>query len=101
MANFYDWYKVVNYRDHPYDIKGQEHADLRIYRTFKSNWNTICLPISLTEEQIKKAFGENTVIAEFVNVVKANVLMTEMFCSSKTTHDWYRGRQTIYHDGAG
>lgn len=61
------------YQDHPYDIKGQEHADLRIYRTFKSNWNTICLPISLTEAQIKKAFGEHTVIAEFVNVIKANV----------------------------
>ena len=74
------------YQDHPYDIKGQEHADLRIYRTFKSNWNTICLPISLTEEQIKKAFGENTVIAEFVNVVKANVDDGNVL-QFKTTHD--------------
>lgn len=73
------------YQDHPYDIKGQEHADLRIYRTFKSNWNTICLPISLTEEQIKKAFGENTVIAEFVNVVKAKVDDGNVL-QFKTTH---------------
>ena len=74
------------YQDHPYDIKGQEHADLRIYRTFKSNWNTICLPISLTEAQITKAFGENTVIAEFVNVIKANVDDGNVL-QFKTTHE--------------
>lgn len=59
------------YQDHAYDIKGQDHADLRIYRTFKSNWNTICLPITLTNEQVKKTFGDNTVVAEFVDVIKA------------------------------
>lgn len=59
------------YQDHAYDIKGQEHADLRIYRTFKSNWNTICLPVSLTNEQVKKTFGDNTVVAEFIGVTKA------------------------------
>lgn len=59
------------YQDHDYDIKGQEHADLRIYRTFKSNWNTICLPITLSNEQVKKTFGENTVVAEFIDVIKA------------------------------
>lgn len=74
------------YQDHAYDIKGQEHADLRIYRTFKSNWNTICLPVTLTEEQVKKAFGDNTVVAEFVGVQKAatedgNIL------KFKTTHE--------------
>lgn len=74
------------YQDHAYDIKGQEHADLRIYRTFKSNWNTICLPITLTDEQVKKAFGDNTVVAEFMGVQKAanedgNIL------KFKTTHE--------------
>lgn len=59
------------YQDHTYDIKGQKHADLRIYRTFKSNWNTICLPVSLTNEQVKKTFGDNTVVAEFIGVTKA------------------------------
>lgn len=74
------------YQDHAYDISGQDHADLRIYRTFKSNWNTICLPVTLTAEQVKKTFGENTVVAEFIGVQKGAV-EEENILKFKTTHE--------------
>lgn len=60
------------YQDHDYDIAGQEHADLRIYRTFKNNWNTVCLPVTLTGQQVKKTFGSGTVVAEFTGVSRAS-----------------------------
>lgn len=74
------------YQDDDYDIKGQEHADLRIYRTFKSNWNTICLPVTLTDGQVKKTFGDNTVVAEFVGVQKAAAEEANIL-RFKTTHE--------------
>lgn len=41
-------------------------VDARVYRTLTDGeWSTICLPFAMTEEQVKKAFGEGTEIGEF------------------------------------
>lgn len=43
-----------------------ESVDVRVYRTFTDGeWSTICLPFDMTEEQVKKAFGEGTEIGNF------------------------------------
>ena len=42
--------------------------DLLVKRTLKANtWSTICLPFSMTEAQVKAAFGDDVQLAEFVD----------------------------------
>lgn len=47
---------------------------LHLKRTFSkgsdgsNNWNTIVLPVALTESQVKQAFGENTMLAKLYDV---------------------------------
>ncbi len=41
-------------------------VDVRVKRTIKANeWSTICLPFSMTEAQVKSAFGDDVQLADF------------------------------------
>ena len=41
-------------------------VDVRVKRTIKANeWSTLCLPFSMTGEQVKEAFGEDVQLADF------------------------------------
>ena len=43
---------------------------IRVKRTVKAGeWNTICLPFSMTEEQVYEAFGEDVQLMEFIEYV--------------------------------
>ena len=43
------------------------NVDVHVKRTIKANeWSTICLPFSMTEEQVKSAFGDDVILAEFL-----------------------------------
>ena len=43
-----------------------EGADVRVMRTiYADEWSTICLPFSMTEEQVKATFGEDVELADF------------------------------------
>ena len=43
-----------------------ENVNVRVRRTIKAgNWSTICLPFSMTEEQVKSAFGEDVLLGDF------------------------------------
>ena len=52
---------------------------LHLKRTFSkgsdgsNNWNTIVLPVALTESQVKQAFGENTMLAKLHDVTDHSV----------------------------
>lgn len=40
---------------------------IKVKRTLKANqWNTICFPFAMTEEQVYEAFGEDVQVAEFI-----------------------------------
>lgn len=42
--------------------------DYLVTRTLKAgNWSTICLPFSMTTDEMKEAFGEDVALADFVN----------------------------------
>ena len=54
---------------------------LHLERTFSkgengNNWNTIILPVALTETQVKGAFGENTKLAKLYALTDKNILFT-------------------------
>lgn len=52
-------------------------AKVAIERTLSSDyWNTLCLPFSLDEDQIKATFGESTIITEFDDVNAEGTVMT-------------------------
>ena len=43
------------------------HADVSVKRTINCNeWSTICLPFSMSEAQVKAAFGDKVKLAEFM-----------------------------------
>lgn len=43
-----------------------KQVDVTVNRTIKANqWSTICLPFDMSEAQVKEAFGNDVVIAEF------------------------------------
>ena len=43
-----------------------ENLDVNVKRTIKADeWNTICLPFAMTEEQVKTAFGDDVQLAAF------------------------------------
>ncbi|MBR6030536.1 MAG: hypothetical protein IKP36_01065 [Bacteroidaceae bacterium] len=45
------------------------NVDVRVKRTIKADeWSTICLPFSMTETQVKEAFGDNVQLGEFNGV---------------------------------
>lgn len=55
-----------------------EEAEILVKRTIPANqWNTICLPFAMTEEQVKETFGEDVQLAEFLEY-EANDNLTEI-----------------------
>ena len=45
-----------------------EGVDVRVKRTIKAGeWSTICLPFSMTEAQVKAAFGEDVKLGDFTS----------------------------------
>jgi hypothetical protein len=43
-----------------------DHVDVRVKRTLTAGvWNTICLPFSMTEAQVKTTFGDDVLLGDF------------------------------------
>lgn len=52
-----------------YTYEAKNNATVTLTKPLKANvWNAICLPFSMTEQQVRNAFGENARIAEFKEV---------------------------------
>ncbi len=52
-----------------YTYKAKNNATVALTKPLQANvWNAICLPFSMTEQQVRNAFGENARIAEFKKV---------------------------------
>ena len=52
-----------------YTYEAKDNAMVTLTKPLKANvWNAICLPFSMTEQQVRNAFGENARIAEFKEV---------------------------------
>lgn len=52
-----------------YTYEAKNNATVTLTKPLTANvWNTICLPFSMTEQQVRNAFGENARIAEFKKV---------------------------------
>lgn len=52
-----------------YTYEAKNNTTVTLTKPLKANvWNAICLPFSMTEQQIRNAFGENARIAEFKKV---------------------------------
>lgn len=56
-------------QDNGYTYEAKNNATVTLTKPLKANvWNAICLPFSMTEQQVRSAFGEDTRIAEFKKV---------------------------------
>lgn len=52
-----------------YTYEAKNNATVTLTKPLKANvWNAICLPFSMTEQQVRSAFGEDACIAEFKKV---------------------------------
>ena len=52
-----------------YTYEAKNNATVTLTKPLTANvWNAICLPFSMTEQQVRNAFGENARIAEFKKV---------------------------------
>lgn len=52
-----------------YTYEAKNNATVTLTKPLKANvWNAICLPFSMTEQQVRNAFGEDARIAEFKKV---------------------------------
>lgn len=52
-----------------YTYEAKNNATVTLTKPLKANvWNAICLPFSMTEQQVRNAFGEEARIAEFKKV---------------------------------
>lgn len=52
-----------------YTYEAKNNATVTLTKPLSANvWNAICLPFSMTEQQVRNAFGENARIAEFKKV---------------------------------
>lgn len=52
-----------------YKYEAKNNATVTLTKPLQANvWNAICLPFSMTEQQVRNAFGENARIAEFKKV---------------------------------
>ncbi len=62
--------KLITSTVSPKDLTAydQQTVDLTVYRYIYKGWNTICLPFSLTEEQINEIFGEECRLETLVGV---------------------------------
>lgn len=56
-----------------YTYEAKNNATVKLTKPLSANvWNAICLPFSMTEQQVRNAFGENARIAEFKKVDESN-----------------------------
>lgn len=52
-----------------YTYEAKNNAEVTLTKPLKANaWNAICLPFSMTEQQVRNAFGKEARIAEFKKV---------------------------------
>ena len=52
-----------------YTYEAKNNATVKLTKPLSANvWNAICLPFSMTEQQVRSAFGEDARIAEFKKV---------------------------------
>lgn len=71
---------------HKYKSHGDIRKKLLLHRTFtKNSWNTIILPVGLTQEQFKGAFGENAQIAELSTLTASQIRFKTVSNSTKVT----------------
>ena len=51
------------------DPEAASGVDVRVNRTINAgNWSTICLPFAMSESQVKAAFGDDVVLADFTGI---------------------------------
>nr|WP_288695970.1 hypothetical protein [uncultured Prevotella sp.] len=56
-----------------YTYEAKNNATVTLIKPLKANvWNAICLPFSMTEQQVRNAFGEDVRIAEFKKTDESN-----------------------------
>lgn len=56
-----------------YTYEAKNNATVKLTKPLSANvWNAICLPFSMTEQQVRNAFGEDARIAEFKKVDESN-----------------------------
>lgn len=61
--------KVSISQTYGYTYEAKNNAEVTLTKPLQANvWNAICLPFSMTEQQVRNAFGENARIAEFKKV---------------------------------
>lgn len=71
---------------HKYKSHGDIHKRLLLHRTFtKDCWNTIMLPVGLTQDQFKKAFGNNAQIAELSTLTNDQIRFKTVSASTQVT----------------
>ena len=60
-------------------VYAEGYYDLTLDRTFQANeWNTLCLPVSLSKQQIEECFGAGTKVAAFASVDDGKVNFSEV-----------------------
>ena len=71
---------------HKYKSHGDIHKKLLLHRTFsKGKWNTIMLPVGLTQDQFTGAFGENAQIAELSELTASKIVFKTVNASTTVT----------------
>lgn len=56
-----------------YTYEAKNNATVKLTKPLSANvWNAICLPFSMTEQQVRNAFGEDARIAEFKKVEESD-----------------------------
>ncbi len=63
-----------------YTYEAKNNATVTLTKPLKANvWNAICLPFSMTEQQVRNAFGEDARIAEFKKTDESNQKVAASF----------------------
>lgn len=76
-TNKYDIVYRFSENDETTHVGAVSDAKVAIERTLSNEyWNTLCLPFSLSAEQITDTFGEGTIITEFEDVNEEGTVMT-------------------------
>lgn len=71
---------------HKYKSHGDIHKMLLLHRTFsKGKWNTIMLPVGLTQDQFTGAFGKNAQIAELSELTASKIVFKTVKASTTVT----------------
>lgn len=71
---------------HKYKSHGDIHKKLLLHRTFsKGKWNTIMLPVGLTQDQFTGAFGKNAQIAELSTLTESQIRFKTVNASTTVT----------------